>query len=143
MRILIYLAAGMLATGAGLVSLLVVAVMIFAPNLGECIEVNNSEVYYTENVTEAEAQKLVEFVESLTAETPQEITFQLDKRGDDYLYRMCAQPIAYETDDLDASWIATETLLEQDVFPGANVIVELCDDSMTTRKTIDESQPEN
>ena len=141
MKILAYIVTGMMAAGASLIALLIAAVIIFSPDYGERIAVNNSELYYTDNVTEAEAQKVAEFIDSFTADIPQEITFQLDKRGDTYVYRMCAQPHAYETDELDASWIATETLLQQDVFPDANVIVELCDDTMTTQKTIDEVTP--
>jgi hypothetical protein len=104
---------------------------------GERIAFKNGELYYTENVSKEQADSLADYLEELYGDLENQKTFQLDRRGDDMIVRMCANSQALETNKLDASFMALEMLIQQTVFTDNNVVVELCDQDLETRKSFD------
>ncbi len=104
---------------------------------GTRIELEKGELFYTASVTPAEAESLAKFLNDQYGELDNEITFQADRVDGNACFRMCVQSVAWETDDLDASFMALEILLQTSVFAEENVKVQLCDQNMTVKKTID------
>jgi len=116
------------------------AVLMLGNQYGTKMQVKCGELYYTENASEEEASALAKFLDETYGDSQNQITFQLDKTSDGtMIVRMCAQPKAWQTKQYDMSFIATEMLIQQQVFPDSNVVFELCDDSMKTQKTFDET----
>ena len=123
-----------------LAATVLVGVAMMGSPYGERLAYESGEVYYTENVTESDAQRFADYMQEQWGELNNFVTFQLEREAATGIMhvRMCAKPQAWESDDLDYSFIALETLLQKDVFPGENVVFALCDDELETRKTIDE-----
>lgn len=72
--------------GMMLAGLLLAATCVAGCDYGKKIEFDNFEIYYTEAVTEAEAQKVGEFFAK--SKTEQKRSMQLDRRDDTYIIRM-------------------------------------------------------
>lgn len=128
--------AGAVLMGLCVVSAAVAMAMAGNSN-GERIAFKNGELYYTENVSKEQADSLADYLEELYGDLENQKTFQLDRRGDDMIVRMCANSQALETNKLDASFMALEMLIQQTVFTDNNVVVELCDQDLETRKSFD------
>lgn len=121
-----------LATGvAGFAAL----VMLGNRQYGIRLEYKNVEVYYTSQVTEAEAKQFIEYLESVHSGEKHRITFQLDRSGQDFLVRMCAQEFVYTSQRADNQIQAMRDAIQEKYFPQENVVFEACDDKLVTRKT--------
>ena len=123
---------------AGMAALVGVAILTDG---NERIRISVGELYYTNNVEQEQAERLAGFLDAQFSDLENFITFQLDRRQDAFVVRMCAQPQAWESDDLDYSFVAMEILLQQEVFSADNVVFEVCDEHMKTRKTFDRFEP--
>lgn len=102
---------------------------------GTKLTFNGSELYYTKNVTEAEARKLGDaLVKSGWGD--KKVTIQLDKAGETYQVRL---PVK-EGLDKDEKYLATASVFAADlskkVFNGAPVEIHLCDDHLKTLKVV-------
>lgn len=109
---------------------------------GTRIELQKGELYYCETVTSKEALSLADFLNEQYGELDNEISFQVDRVDGDVCLRMCTQSIAWETDDMDYSFHALELLVQTTIFKNENVKVQMCDEFMTVKKTIDMCPPE-
>ena len=104
---------------------------------GTRLEYKGSELYYTNNVTEAEAKKLGDYLYNGGVFSDENKgTVQLDKSGDKYLLRM----VVKEGIDKDENYQKLIPLfakgVSKNVFNGAKVEVQLCDSNLNTLKTI-------
>jgi hypothetical protein len=115
---------------------LVITLASACTNFGKKLIFNNGELYYTSNVTEAEANTLGEFLVQDGFFAGETISVQLDKTGDTYLFRM----VSKEGVENDTSFLAlAETytgMLSEKIFNGAPVDFHFCDTSLKTKKEI-------
>jgi hypothetical protein len=130
--------------GAGFVTLtgmaittLIAAAILFGDSRGERIEFKNGELFYTEQVDAHQAQKLADFLQEQYGDLKNKKSIQLDRKDNDVIVRLCAQPSTWQTDDLDYSFQAIEYLMQLEVFKNENVVVELCDPYFKPKKLID------
>jgi hypothetical protein len=114
-----------------------IAMMLFACNdYGTKLEYDGTEVYYTENVTEAQAQAAGKFLEESGFTDGTEKTVQIDKRDDTYLFRMVKKEDLELTDELKGTMALFAVLVSQSAFEGAPVDIELCDSQLKTEHVI-------
>ena len=121
-----------------MIALAMLAVYLLVPNYGERIEIRNGELYYTENVSQEQAQSLAALLDEQFGELENFKSFQLDEADGNTIVRMCAIEQTWQSDDMDNSWLEMEALLEHHGFTDRNVVFEICNEFMQTRKLFDE-----
>lgn len=106
-------------------------------NYGTEKEFNGVSLFYTENVTEDEADKLIDYLKENKFDDGSEKAIQLEKEGDTYQFRMVIKEGYDEKEDFLqlAKYIASELSVE--VFDNAPVEVHLCDKYLETLKVIE------
>jgi hypothetical protein len=113
------------------------ALILFACNdYGTKLEFDGTEVYYTENITETQAQALGKFLEESGFTDGTGKTVQLDKRDDTYLFRMVKKEDVELTDELKSTMSLFAVLISQSAFDGNAVDIELCNDRLETQHVI-------
>lgn len=103
---------------------------------GTKLEFNGGDLYYTDNVTEAEAKKLGNYLVEQGFYDGKPKSVQLDKSGSTYQFRMVVQP---EKQNDAATMEIMKTFASQlssDVFSNAPTEVHVCDDQLKTLKVI-------
>ena len=132
-----------LLVGGFAASALIAAAVVVAVSMGGShgtrLTYPSGEVYYKDTVSTEEAQKFADYMHEQWSEHENFVTFQLerDQQIHTVYVRMSAKAEAWETNQYDASFMALELLLEKDVFPGENVVYELCDDRLVPQKSLD------
>ncbi|CAG5078934.1 hypothetical protein [Parvicella tangerina] len=122
-------------------SLLLIALLAITlsgcQNYGTEKEFNGVQLFYTENVTEDEADKLGEFMIEAGFADGGEKSVQLEKKGDTYQFRMVVKEGFEEKEEfiLLAKQFAQE--LSVNVFENAPVEVHLCSDRLETLKVVE------
>jgi hypothetical protein len=110
--------------------------MLGCNSYGTKLEYGKSELYYTKNVTEAEAKKLGDYLNKIKFFDGDGKSVQLDKPGDTYQFRM----VIKEGLEKDEKYItgSKEAAVEisQNVFDGAKVEVHLCDNQLKTLRVV-------
>jgi len=114
-----------------------VAALVSCGNYGKKKMFDNTELYYTDKVTEAEADAVGEYLkEQGFTEGEDTKTVQLTKEGDTYQFRMVVKE-GYEKDE---EYIAIAEAfaynLSEVVFEGKEVEVHLCDTKLETLKVV-------
>ncbi len=104
----------------------------FMEGYGEKLEFNGTDVYYTDMVTEAEAQKLGEYLLSSEFADGAEKSVQLSKRDSIYLFRMVVVDGVTKDSANDISFMALAWTLSAQVFNNAPVELEACDNRFGT-----------
>lgn len=97
---------------------------------------NDTEIYYTKNVTEAEARKLGNYMVSAGFSDGQRKSFQLDKSGSTYQFRMVVIPEMQNNEQYLNTVKAVAAEISRDVFNNAPVEVHICDDRFKTLRVI-------
>lgn len=115
-----------------LVVAFVVYIVITLEGYGEKLEFNGTDVYYTEEVTEAEAQRLGEYLVEAEFADGGEKSVQLSKRDSVYLFRMVVIDGVTEDSANDVTFLAMTYGLSLSVFDGAPVELEACDNTFET-----------
>ncbi|MGW8121062.1 hypothetical protein ACV07N_00270 [Roseivirga echinicomitans] len=115
---------------------LIVAVVTFfifsSSSYGDKLEFNGTDVYYTDLVTEADAQRLGEYlIESEFADGNGK-SVQLTKRDSTYLFRMVVVDGVTEDSTKDISFQALAMLISMQVFNDAPVELEACSNTFET-----------
>ena len=106
-------------------------------SMGTRLEYGGSELYYTKNVTEAEAKKLGDYLfKGGVFSDENKGTVQLDKSGDTYLVRMVVKEGMDKDENYQKLIPPFAKGVSKNVFNGAKVEVQLCDDKLNTLKTI-------
>jgi hypothetical protein len=116
----------MLLTVAG-----VVLVLCFGNRYGTEIRLTGgSQLFYTDSVTEGEAQKLAQHLEGTVLKgATHAISFQVNRAGDRYQLRIVTKE-GFENNDLYVvAWKFLGVGVSQQVFGGAPVDIHLCDTS--------------
>lgn len=122
--------------------LIVVAIaamfMVACNNYGKKKAFGQGDLYYTENITEAEADSAGKFLKDMGyLSDDKETSIQLDKTDSVYKIRLVVQEQFQEKDSsLDFSFSALGTMASLRVFDGKPVEVELCDERLNTKRTI-------
>ena len=129
----------LLLSGAAAVTTLLA---LFGNDYGTKIEIGNGELYYTDNVEEADAVKLGDYLETeVDYFEGDPRTVQLDRQENSLIVRFCVQDGAWDDSQATLGFTAMEALLSTFVFENENVVVELCDDQMETRYVIEGIEP--
>ncbi|HKC64902.1 MAG TPA: hypothetical protein VKB86_14765 [Pyrinomonadaceae bacterium] len=117
---------------------LLTGLMLGCSSYGTRLEYKGSDLYYTKNVTEAEAKKLGDYLVKNEFFTDQNKggTAQLDKSGDTYQFRMVVKEGVAIDDKLVALFGSIARQISKDVFNGAKVEVHLCDNNLKTLKVV-------
>lgn len=105
-------------------------------NYGTKLEFNKGELYYTDKVTEAEAQKLGKFLVDASFFNGDEKSVQLTKEGETYQVRY---PIK-EGFEKDANYEKTAAFfgaaLSKELFDNKPVEIHMTDDALKTIKVV-------
>lgn len=115
-----------------LVVVFVVYVILSIDGYGEKLEFNGTDVYYQETVTEAEAQKLGEYLVEAEFADGGEKSVQLTRRDSIYVFRMVVKEGIVEDSANDITLTAMTYALSLGVFDGAPVELEACDNTFET-----------
>ncbi len=115
-----------------LVATLIGYVVLTMEGYGEKIEFNGTDVYYSEMVNEAEAQKLGEYLVETEFAEGRSKSVQLDKRDSTYLFRMVVMDGVVEDSTNDITFLAMTYAISLAVFDGAPVELEACDNTFGT-----------
>ena len=107
-------------------------------NHGKRVKINDStEVYVKgEDVSEDDAKKLGNYIESLTKDGTNEKSLQLSKDSGMYVVRMVVNEEKLKTDStIDVSFIALKSLIELEVFKNNRVKLIVTNDQFMDIKT--------
>lgn len=115
-----------------LVVVFVVYVVLSIDGYGEKLEFNGTDVYYQETVTEAEAQKLGEYLVEAEFADGGEKSVQLTRRDSIYVFRMVVKEGIVEDSTNDITLTAMTYALSLGVFDGAPVELEACNNTFET-----------
>lgn len=109
---------------------------------GEKLQVGSGEVYYTDGATEAEAQKLGDWLKENGYFADDGVTrsVQVRKEGDVYQVRFVVQEDAIDQAGTAEIFRALGDLISADVFGGAPVEVHLTDEYMETQHVLEETE---
>lgn len=103
---------------------------------GKLLEFNKGQLYYTPNVTAAEADKLGQYLVSCSFFDGNEKSVQLNKSGDTYEFRMVVKKGMQEDADYVALCKQMCAELSSEVFSGAKVDIHLCDERLETLRVV-------
>ena len=101
-------------------------------NYGEKLEFNATDVYYTDLVSEEDAQKLGEYLVESEFADGRDKSVQLSKRDSVYLFRMVVMEGAEKDSANDFTFEALALTLSWNVFDNAPVELEACDNTFKT-----------
>lgn len=120
--------------------LFAVALMFFASctNYGTKKTFGKGDLYYTENITEAQADKAGAFLKEMGyLSDDKETSIQLDRVDSTYKLRLVVGEEYQEKDtSLDFSFKALGFLASISVFDSKPVEVDLCDETLNTKRTL-------
>jgi preprotein translocase subunit SecF len=119
-----------------LVLTVLMVVGLACSSYGTKLDFNGGELYYTDNVTEADAKKLGEYLVKTGFFDGRKITVQLDKSGTTYQFRMV---VVKEKQNDDATMILMKSFageISEDVFNDAPTELHICDDQLKTLREI-------
>lgn len=114
-----------------------IAGFVSCSNYGEKKMFDSTELYYTDKVTEAEADALGKFLqdEEFTDGSDTK-TVQLTKEGDVYQFRLVVKEGYEKDEDYIAIAEAFAGQISENVFEGKEVEIHLCDDKLKTLKVV-------
>ena len=119
-----------------LVLTVLMAVGLACGSYGTKLDFNGGELYYTDNVTEADAKKLGDYLVKSGFFDGRKITVQLDKSGSTYQFRMV---VVKEKQNDDATMILMKAFageISEDVFNDAPTELHICDDQLKTLRVL-------
>jgi hypothetical protein len=105
--------------------------------LDKMISVDGTDITFTKNVKESEAQQLANFLRKSEFTDGNAKTIQLDKKEDTYFFRMVVADGA-ETVEANIQILKEYGLeISKNAFSGAPVIVHMCDTDLNTLRIIE------
>jgi hypothetical protein len=105
--------------------------------LGKRLDLNGSDLYYTSSVTSAEAKRLRRHLLEAHTFDGAAGTFQLNKKGSRYQFRMMVQSGAENDQQTIFASNALGMRLSGAVFGGKVVEIHLCDQNFDTLRVVD------
>jgi hypothetical protein len=103
---------------------------------GTKLKFNGGDLFYTKNVTAAEANKLGNYLVQDGFYSGNEISVQLDKSGSTYLFRMVIKEGYDQKQEYIDLMKEYSKQLSKDVFNGAAVEMHMCDKHLKTLKVV-------
>lgn len=119
-------------TGFFLIIAVITYFVFSSSSYGEKLEFNGTDVYYTDLVTEVEAQKLGDYLIESEFADGNEKSVQLTKRDSTYLFRMVVIDGVTEDSTKDLSFKALAMLISIQVFDNSPVELEACTNTFET-----------
>lgn len=116
--------------------LLFTSVLSSCTNYGEEKEYNGVQLFYTDAVTEAEADALGNYLITAEFADGEKKSVQLDKTNGNYLFRMVVKEGYESNDEFSVIAQAFAADLSTNVFNGSPVEVHLCDENLKTLRTV-------
>jgi hypothetical protein len=107
-------------------------------NYGKKLTFNGGELYYTSQVTEADAKKLGEYLVKEKFFDGTKKTVQLNKNKGTYEFRMVVIKDGEKAPNTVETFTSVSKELSENVFNGGKVVVHLCDDHLKTLRVIPE-----
>lgn len=101
------------------------------------LDLNGSDLYYTSSVTSAEANRLRQYLLHEHVFDGAIGTFQLNKAGSKYQFRMVVQKGAEDDQEFIFGNNAMAMRLSGAVFGGRPVEIHLCDENRDTLRVVD------
>lgn len=111
-------------------------VVVLAGCYGDKLEVNGGEVYYKEGATQADAQKLGDYLNEIGYFNGEEKSVQLQKEGDRFVFRAVIQEEYIDDPKIASGFEIIGAQISKEVFDGAPVDVHLTDEYLETKKTV-------
>lgn len=105
---------------------------------GKKLTFNGGDLYYTSQVTEADAQKLGNYLVKEKFFDGTSKTVQLNKNGETYEFRMVMIKDGEKAPNTVETFTAVSKELSENVFSGGKVVVHLCDDRLKTLRVVPE-----
>ncbi len=120
-------------------SFLVLTLLICScDNYGTKLKYNNNDLFYTDNVSKEQAQKLGSYLQEVGffEDNGKHLSVQLDRNADTLLFRMVTLDSFVNSPKFNdiAKTICTE--LSSKVFDNKPVVVHLCDDHLRTERIV-------
>jgi hypothetical protein len=119
-----------------IIGCLATGLMLGCNSYGTKLEYGKTQLYYTKNVTEAEAKKLGDYLTKIKFTEGDEKAAQLDKSGDTYQFRMAVKEGLEKDEKLIATAHQAANEISKSVFDGAKVEVHLCDNKLKTLRVV-------
>jgi hypothetical protein len=119
-----------------LVVAVLLAIGLACSGHGTKLDYNGGELYYTANVTEADAKKLGDYLVKEQFFSGKKVTVQLDKSGATYQVRMVIIPEKQNDAAYHEILKAFAGQVSASVFNNAATEIHVCDDSLKTLKVI-------
>ena len=119
-----------------LVLAVLLAVGLACTGHGTKLDFNNGELYYTDNVTEADAKKLGDYLVKAGFFSGKKITVQLDKAGATYQFRMVVLPEKQNDENSLELMKSFAGEISEEVFNNAPVELHIFDDQLKTLKVL-------
>jgi hypothetical protein len=107
-----------------------------ATNYGILMEINHGDLYYTSAVSKDDAKRLGDFLVQQKIFDGRQISMQLTKNGQTMQVRFPVKPGFEKNEAYVASVQALGVQISQQVFQGAPLEVDLCDDSLKTLRSV-------
>ena len=107
-----------------------------ATNYGMLLEVNHGDLYYTAAVSQADAKRLGAFLVQEKIFDGRSISMQLTKKGEIAQVRFPVKPGFEKNEAYVDSVQALGVQISQQVFQGAPLEVDLCDDALKTLRAV-------
>jgi hypothetical protein len=100
------------------------------------LEYNGGELYYTKNVSEAEAKKFGDYLVKIKYFEGKKTSVQLDKSGSTYQTRFVINKEKQNDEVVTNGFKTLGKLFSEEVFGGAPIEVHICDDQLKTQRII-------
>jgi len=107
-----------------------------ATNYGMRMEINHGDLYYTSAVSKDDAKRLGDFLVQQKIFDGRQISMQLTKNGQTVQVRFPVKPGFEKNEAYVASVQALGVQISQQVFQGAPLEVDLCDDALKTLRAV-------
>ena len=109
--------------------------LLSCSNYGDKVVYDGTEIYYKDNVLQEKADQVGAYLEEIefTDGTPKSVQITKDSV---YNFRMVIQKGLENDESMEMSFKALGFLLSKEVFDGAPLNYQLCDNTFTTLKTI-------
>ena len=104
------------------------------PNFGEKLDVNNTEIYYKDGATLADAERLGKQLEKMKFIDGNNKSVQLVKRGDVWEFRMAT--VKWEDDEASKGPLKLYALQISSGFDGDEVEVHVCNNKLETKAVV-------
>lgn len=123
-------------------NLIILSLLVFTLTFASCtnygtkLMFDETELYYTKDITEDEANDIGKYLQEIGFTEGDEKTVQIAKDGDTYLFRMVVKESFIDDDEYEEIAYLFIHNLSADVLENNPVELQMCDEELKTLKTI-------